>query len=219
MPRRLSSIALALIAVLAVTGVGCRVMGAGEGKPDPVIHQSTTSTRSTSTAEKDFLTALDSASTSEGKDEEAPLYVTAVSFIVKLALVLGLAYLTILGLKRLSSLKATAGGGQQRIRVVENSSLGSSKGLHLVEIGNKKLLLASTPNQVSLITELAAEDLPETPQSEQQMGFKDQLAMFLGSRADAAATENRVADMLRDSGKYLQEKIGDVGRIRGRHRE
>lgn len=173
--------------------------------------------------EQNFLAALNSSQQWESgtmsdqpeKTNEPPVYVVAASFILKLGLVLVLAYVTILGLKRFSLLRGSSLlCGNQHIKVIENSPLGASKMLHLVEIGPKRLLLASTQSQVSLLAELRPEDLPEISAPAGVGGFKDQLAMFLGATFGTDATESNIAQMLRESAVCLQDKIKDVGKLR-----
>ncbi len=174
--------------------------------------------------EQNFLAALNSSkkldsgtiSDESEKTSELPVYVVASSFILKLGLVLALAYVTILGLKRFSVLRGSSLCGSQRIRVIENSPLGASKMLHLVEIGPKRLLLASTQNQISLLAELRPEDLPETDASTGigTGGFKDQLAMFLGATPGTDAAEANIAKMLRQSTACLQDGIRNIGKLR-----
>jgi len=172
--------------------------------------------------EQNFLAALNSSQQWESgtmsdqseKANEPPVYIVAASFILKLGLVLVLAYVTILGLKRFSLLRGSSLCGSQRIKVIENSPLGASKMLHLVEIGPKRLLLASTQSQVSLLAELRPEDLPEISAPAGVGGFKDQLAMFLGATPGTDATESNIAQMLRESAACLQDKVKDVGKLR-----
>lgn len=168
--------------------------------------------------EKDFLAALESAGEQEEKAKDQPVYVTALSFIFKLALVLALAYATILGLKRFTGVRGTASAGRQRIRIMENSTLGANRALHLVEVGSRVLLVASTSNQVNLIAELSSDDLPEVDAAPPVAGFRDQLSLFLGAKPDTSSASRGVAEMLRDSSAFLQGKVGEVGKLRGKFR-
>lgn len=197
--------------LLGFIGVWVLYVSCGAGCAQPV-HSAPTDAGTVApsgTGESDFLKSLNAESREASAEKEAPVYVTAIAFLLKLGLVLGLAYLSILGLKHFSGVRGGPGPGRHRIRIIENSSLGTSKSLHLVEVGPKRLLLASTPNQITLISELGEEDLPEQPASEQTGvgGFREQLAMFLGSRADSVATQHRVADMLRNSTRYLESRV------------
>ena len=198
--------------------------------------------------EKDFLASLESTGKPAlrpfdgpgAQDEparEPSTYVTLLRFSLSLALVLGLAYATILGLKRFTGLRTVTGRGQTRIRVIENTPLGASRALHLVEVGKRRFVVGSTASQVNLITEVEPDELPDTGTPQPAAGFKEQLAGFLGTkpdpstssglRMDAAAGPSTlrqargsgVARMLRDSTAYLHDMIGRVGALRGRLRD
>ena len=76
--------------------------------------------------------------------------------IASVALVLGL----LAGL--LWWLRRVAGGGGaagRHIRVIETVSLGPNRSLHLVKVGGRGLLIASSPEHCGLISELA--EFPE----------------------------------------------------------
>ena len=216
MPRPLSRLVVLMVVLLAVAAVPA-LSEAPNGSPSDVKAKVGAAAK-TAAAEPDWLTLSETPAEKAAQEKEAPLYVTALGFLLKLGLVLGLAYLTILGLKRFSGIKGAVGGaGGRRIRVIENSSLGANKSLHLVEIGGRKLLVASTPNQISLITEVDLEDLPEPAAADQApAGFKEQLTMFLGGKADASGASRNVAEMLRESTSFLQGKVGQIGQIRGK---
>ena len=167
--------------------------------------------------ETDFLASLNADDEKQNdQKEDAPLYVTALRFILSLALVLGLVYVTILGLKKFTGMRGLGalGVGQHRIKVLENSSLGANRSLHLVEVGSKKLLIASTPNQISLITEFAADEISDTNSGQSGGGFKDQLSTFMGNKPDTTQTAKSVAEMLRESSSFLQDKVREVGSFR-----
>jgi len=168
-------------------------------------------------ARGDFLFSDDKESKEAPKEQ--PAYVTALGFVSKIALVLILAYCTIYALKRFTGLRSVVGQGRQRIRVIENAGLAANRSLHLVEVGSRNYLVASTPNSVSLISEIDPQDLPETPEAEQQGGFGQQLAQFLGQRPDSGRSAQSVGDMLRESSTYLQDKVREVGGMRRKQRD
>lgn len=170
-----------------------------------------------SAAKSDFL--FPDTKDSKEAPKEQPAYVTALGFISKLALVLLLAYCTIYVLKRFTGTTGAMGQGRQRIRVIENAGLAANRSLHLVEVGSRNYLVASTPNSVSLIAEIDPADLPEVPEAEQQSSFGQQLTQFLGQRADSGRAAQSVAEMLRESSTYLQDKVREVGGIRRKHRD
>ncbi len=178
------------------------------------------------TAEPDFLASLEAAGKGEAPKKEPSLGMTLVRFVMSLALVLGLAYATILGLKRFTNMKTGAGHSGRRIRIVENSQLGPNRALHLVEIGGRKLLVASTPSQVSLIAEIEADQASDAGQGSSDLepptsdlGFKSQLAMFLGSKTDSESASRSVGQMLRESSTFIQDGITRIGSLRRRLRD
>jgi flagellar biosynthetic protein FliO len=156
------------------------------------------------------------------KSKDAPVLVTVGSFIFKLAVVLGLAYASIYALKRFSGLRNAIGGSRRHIKVVENASLGTNRSLHLIEVGAKRLLVASTPSQISLLTELGAEEVDSEQLtvdsgeagSPQPVGFAGQLASFMGSPPKTGEASGNIAQMVRGSSTFLQEKIMQLGRLR-----
>lgn len=165
--------------------------------------------------EMDFLASLQAAEEKRPRQtEESSTPMTVLRFFFSLALVLGLCYVTMLGLKKFSNVKSAVGISRGRIRVVENSTLGANRTLHLVEIGSKRLLVASTPNQVNLLAELEIDDVPEPAPQERSPGFKEQLAMFLGNKTDTTKSAMTVAQMLRDSSSYMQGRVREVGSFR-----
>ena len=146
--------------------------------------------------------------------EEPSTPLMVVRFVGSLALVLGLCYVTILGLKKFSGVKSVVGASRSQIKLIESSNLGANRTLHLVEIGSKRLLVASTPTQVNLLTELAASDIPESAPEQPGTGFKEQLSHFLGTKTDSTTSAKTVAEMMRDSSSHLQGKVGEVGSFR-----
>jgi len=175
-----------------------------------------------SSGEKDFLASLESAEKPDAQAEEPPVYVTLARFGLTLALVLGLAYVTILGLKRFTGLKTPFGTGQGQMRVVENLSLGAGRVLHLVEIGSRRLVVASTASSVTVVTEIAADELLDASSgspTEPPTGFKDHLTTFLGGKTSQDQAEGNVARLLRDSTDFVHGKIARLGSIRRRLRD
>lgn len=75
------------------------------------------------------------------------------------------------------------GGKQNNLEIVEAIQLGQGKNLFLVRAGNKFLVISSTKNQVSYITELRPEDIVFTKQ-EPKMGFKSILSKIKTDSSD-----------------------------------
>ncbi|MEN6358115.1 MAG: flagellar biosynthetic protein FliO [Armatimonadota bacterium] len=218
---KIAGIVLAVIMLLAVA-VPCVASKPDVKKSDKSSSQTTVA--KANSGEQDFLASLESANKEPSDEKEAPVYVTALSFIFKLALVLALAYGTVVVLKKFTNFKSTMGASQGRIRVIEHSALGANKSLHLVAVGSKRLLVASTANQISLVAELDPEEVTETDANvptggEPAGGFKEQLSMFLGNKTDTTESAKTVAQMLRESSSFLQDKVREVGCFRRTFRD
>lgn len=204
---------------LLLLALGCGACYAGDAAVAADTKVTASSSAKTESGELDFLSTCDVNAEQKQVESQEPVYLTAIKFIFKLALVLGLCYGTILALKKFSGMKGHFGCGGQKIKVIENSSLGSNRNLHLIQVGSKKLLVASTPGQVSLVAEVEIEDSEEPVQAQQMTAFKDQLSSFIGNKSDATSSARTVAEMLRDSSTIIQDKVREVSGIRGRLRQ
>lgn len=213
------NIIIYMLALIMLLALGAQVLAADTSKGTAPAEKSSKNVLKADNGDKDFLNWSDLDAKEAPKEKEAPLYVTLLSFIFKLAVVLALAYGTIYGLKKFNGIKGNLGNSRQRIKVVENTTLGANRALHLVEIGSKKLLVASTPNHVNLVTELGEEEIPEVEAPEQGKNFKDQLSTFMGKKPDTTDSAKNVAQMLHESSMLLQEKILQVGRLRKKFRD
>jgi len=218
--RRLLSVALIALGLTIVFGASAQCAGRSEGRLATTTLRSATPGAGTaaSVPETDFLASLEASEKKAPEQKPVPVYKTAFGLIFKLALVLGLMYLTILGLKKFTNLKTPAARPGQHIRVLENSMLAANRSLHIVEIGSRKIVLGSTPNQVSMIAELPEESQQDKPAEE--FGFKNHLVSLLNGKKPPVERETArtVAQMLRESNEYLQDKVRDVGTIRGKVR-
>lgn len=69
--------------------------------------------------------------------------------------------LLVLTLRLLRRLQAAPGGPSAQIRVLESRALASRASLHLVAVGDRRLVLGQTPSTIVALTELDAAELPE----------------------------------------------------------
>lgn len=201
------AISVVLVCLLGSGALAANTDASGEAKAS-----------SSAPVERDFLAELEARDVKAPETKEPPVYLAALGFVSKLALVIGLAYLTILGLKRVTLIKAGPDGGRRSCRVVENLSLGANRQVHVVEIGARTLVLASTPSQISLITELAQDEVVSGDPADAVPGFGDHLSACLSAKPDADAAATNVAQALRDSGAFIREKASQIGKIRKRLR-
>jgi flagellar biosynthetic protein FliO len=162
----------------------------------------------------DFFASLDQPDVKPAKPDDS-LASTAIWFVVKLALVVALAYCGILGLKKFNGLKVSPLAGGRSMRVKEQVSLGPGRMLQIVEIGERHLLLGSTASQISLITELDSSDIHADALSSTSGGFREQLSAFLGNKQGNIQTAKSVAQMLRETTAGIQDKVRQVNLSRG----
>ena len=98
---------------------------------------------------------------------------------IALGLVLGLVFLAMLGIKRLMSFQSRGRQGVA-IHVLGSLMMGPKKGLYIVHIEGRRLVLGVTDHQISLLTELEPGDanlpLQEFKDSPLKSGFQDLLA-------------------------------------------
>lgn len=130
--------------------------------------------------------------------------VTVFMTIIKLIVVLALAYVTILALKLLSDKRDASPRIRRDMKVVDTVKLTNTSSIHLVEIGGRRLLLGSSSGQVNLLTEFAQETQEEAAPA-QDGKFADYLAKYSG-RNSSNTSAGRVAGLLRDCVSYLQER-------------
>jgi flagellar biogenesis protein FliO len=215
----LSLIAIALLFVIAGTSIAADKAASSVQSSNKSV-SAAGNAKGTADSGADFLSEWETREKQPKETQEQSTPMLVIGFILKLALVLGLCYLSILGLKRFSSLKTSVGPVKGTIHVVENASIGANRSLHVVVIGSKRLLVASTPNQVNLLTELEPVEITEVqPEaSRTPVAFKDQLTQFLGHRPDDVNSADNVAQMLRTSNSYMQDKVREVGSFRGAFR-
>ena len=130
---------------------------------------------------------------------------TVFMTIIKLVVVLALAYVTILALKLLSDKRDASPRIYRDLKVVDTVKLSNTNSIHLVEIGGKRLLLGCSSGQVNLLTEFAQEEMQEEPAPVQNGKFADYLARFSGKNSSSTPAQ-RIAGLLRDCASYLQER-------------
>lgn len=102
----------------------------------------------------------------------------------KTAFVLVMLYGVLWAVRRLSGRTVTARRGPA-ISVVETAHLGPGRAVHLVGVGNKLLILGATSHQVSLLAEVSASDLEETPA---QIRGSSLFERYLAQAKEVAAT-------------------------------
>ena len=131
-----------------------------------------------------------------------------INTLLKLALVLMLAYFALLMLKKYqqggarSPLRGLAklGGAQRAIHVLETASIGQGRTLHLLMVGGHVLLVGAAGQQISLLGDMTDDAEVQammhgaplaTPAMSQ--GFANLISRFLAPQNDAAVSTNTQA--------------------------
>ncbi len=238
--EKLHKAAIIVLAIVMLFGVGCLCAHADEPAGNKqAVNESVEKTgavkaesviKEVEREEKadEFLASLTQEEDGKKTEREEPVYITVLGMIAKLAVVLALAYLAILGLKKLNLSNASAPFNPSKIRVIESTTIAANRNLHLISVGGKKMLIASTPSQVNLISEFDEEydesDIPDEPDNivkrtssqPSSFNFREHMVRFLGVGANTAKTETTMAEDLRNSTSYVQDKVVEVAGLRKR---
>jgi flagellar biosynthetic protein FliO len=146
------------------------------------------------------------------KDEnEVPMGRVIVDLIWKLALVLGIAYLSIYALRGLMGRQPAISGQKGRLKVLESATLGPNRAVHLVRVGNKILVLGSTPDQITAIGEV--DDVDAVAQVSAPVA-----QAFAGHLAEAVAGEKGGAlpEQFHGGVRYIWERVQEIRGLRGK---
>jgi len=65
------------------------------------------------------------------------------------------------GLARFTGMRVLGGGQERVMKVVERIPLTAQHAVHLVQIGQRRVVIASSPRSCELITELSERDMPQ----------------------------------------------------------
>ncbi|MDD3733215.1 MAG: flagellar biosynthetic protein FliO [candidate division Zixibacteria bacterium] len=83
---------------------------------------------------------------------------STVKMVSALAVVLVCIYLGIYLLKRMMGRRYAAGGGNGILQVLETAYVGPKKTVSLIRVAERSVLIGVTDNQISMLTELGAEE-------------------------------------------------------------
>jgi flagellar biogenesis protein FliO len=145
-----------------------------------------------------------------------------VKTMLNLVLVLAIAYLVILGAQkyyqgRLPGIPAALLGGNRPrrvMRIVESAPLGPARQVHLLSVGSRTFLLASSGQQVSLLTEVTGDTAVEEAVESQQAPPPSPLAALQRqgatpeTKADAREGVNpQAAELIDQFARVLASKM------------
>ena len=155
-----------LIAVLGVSALSSQMTQA----PTTTTTQPTASASAQASAQA--TPASDTGFLAQYQDPQATPapnnFMTVVGLAFKLAIVVGLIYLTVLGLRYFGNRGRAVFMGHNAINVLEKTALAQNRELYLIDVADRVLLLGATTTNISVLTDIsdpeAIEDLRNKPQ-------------------------------------------------------
>ncbi len=129
---------------------------------------------------------------------------TVLSTAVKLAVVLVLAYLTIVALKWVSLRRDVLPHSRRDFKIMDSMRLSSTSSLHLVDVKGKQLLVGCSNGQVSLLREFENDNSAEA-ESPSDRRFAEYLAEYSGTSGQGGPAR-RIGRLLRDCSAYLRDR-------------
>ncbi len=138
-------------------------------------------------------------------DQKQPgTFGTILLTILKLALVLVLAYLTIMGLKWFSARHDITPSNHRQFKMMDTLRFNNTSSLHLVEVKGTTLLLGCTSGQVNVLKEFDEAALADS-ESEPAGKFAEYLAKY-SDMSQKHGPSGRIAGLLRDCSGYLRDR-------------
>ncbi|MCL6518686.1 MAG: flagellar biosynthetic protein FliO [Armatimonadetes bacterium] len=148
----------------------------------------------------------------EPAKKETSTIAVVLSMVLKLSIVLGLAYFTILLLKWVSSRRNLLPNNHD-LKMVASAKLSANSTLHIVNVRGKSLLIGCGGGQVSLLCDLG--DVSEEGLSQSNGLFMEYLEKYSKEEARHGPA-GRIAGLLRDCTAYLRERSHVFARASGR---
>lgn len=111
-------------------------------------------------------------------------FADALHWTIGLLIVLGIFFLCVWGMRRLSGIGA---GSTEKMRIVGGLSLGMRERVVLVQVGKKQLVLGVTPGRIDTLHVLEGEDClsrEEPPASRMETKFAQELMRVMKRRSD-----------------------------------
>jgi len=88
------------------------------------------------------------------REEPMPTGRILLDLMVKLIVVLGVAYGAIYALRGLMNRQGLLTGGRGNLKVLESAALGPNRSIHLVRVGGKVIVVGSTQEQITTLAEV-----------------------------------------------------------------
>ena len=134
-----------------------------------------------------------------------PLWRVVLDLFLKLGVALGVAYMSLYALRSLMGRSGTLPARKSLLKVIESASLGPNRAVHLVRAGQKLLVLGSTAEQITLLSEVEETDLQGGVQEGGQPSFSSQLNGILSRGGDSGA-----AEPIHDGVRHLWGRIQEI---------
>lgn len=157
------------------------------------------------------------ASEKKESSDRSTLPATILSTVLKLSLVLVLAYATILALKWMSDRRQIPLRIGREIRPMETIRLTPSSTLHVISVRGKNLLIGCSGNNMSLVCELEKDEGLEREETAQDR-FIEYLARYSGERRENSPAV-RIGGLLKDCAAYLRNRVHSRGVCHVENRE
>jgi len=139
---------------------------------------------------------------------------TGLVTILKLGLVLALAYVTIRALKWLSDKREAAPHSSENMQLLETLKLSTGGNLHLVNVRGRTLLVGCTAGQVNLLSDIGESEAPQPDQAASHRFAEYLEKYYTGPKSAGPAT--RIAGLLRDCTAHLRRRhprAAEAGRV------
>lgn len=137
---------------------------------------------------------------------EPNMVMTVVGLIIKLGVVIGLIYLSVIGLRYFGNRSRKILLGNSAINIIEKTALAQNRELYLVDVADRVLLIGATTSNISVLTEItdaaAIEDLrtkqeqPALPSAEPFLTYLKNVGEKVGSEV-ASVTPLHPSDLLK----------------------
>jgi len=149
------------------------------------------------------------------KSERGYGFMSALDFILKLALVVILAYVSMLALKKFTQRRTAASGKGAALRAVDTIGLAPNRQLHIVTLGERAFLLGSTPESVSLISDISeAQSVPgatkSPPHAEQDPAFTQRLRELMKAAPAGRRAQSGVGLRLAQAAQFIKARSNQM---------
>lgn len=129
-----------------------------------------------------FANSLLAESAPEASGQSYNYFEEFVNMMITLAMLLGLAIITLMVVKKVMRSKLRHAQANVAIKILEKRALNPKASLYLVEILGKAVVISESPQGIQLITEIPAEVNHQAPFEEPEKVSKSQFKELLQSK-------------------------------------